>query len=301
MGRLADKLTSGDRVITAEITPPKGAGIKKMLRNAQIIGPHVDAINITDCQRALVKMSSLAASRVLLDAGFEPVYQLTCRDRNSIGLQADLMGAAALSIPNLLCLTGDPVKVGDSPGSKSVFEVEAVRLLEIVASLQGGHDASGIKMNAPTRFCVGAVVNPTLKSLGQLSRMQRKIAAGACFFQTQANYDNADFRGFLVDARKLGTKVLAGILILHSAEVARYIHENIPGISLPDAVLERFARSSDVEATAIDVAVETMLAVEDVCDGFHLMTVRMEEFIPKVLSAYHARKSETNSAISPAS
>ncbi len=290
MGKLADKFAKNERVITAEISPPKGAGIKKLIKNAELLKPHVDAVNITDCQRALVKMSSLAACRVLLDVGVEPVFQLTCRDRNGIALQSDLMGAGALQIPNVLCLTGDPVKVGDSPNSKSVFEVEAVGLLSILRKLQGGTDNSGQKMNAATKFFVGAVVNPTTKS-NQLDRMTKKIESGAKFFQTQANYDLDDFALFLEQAKVMNTKILAGILVLHSYEIASYIHKEIPGITLPDSLLERFKNSSNAEDTGIDFAVETMLRLENLCQGFHLMTVRNEELIPKVLERYYARKS----------
>ncbi len=290
MTRLSEKFQKGEFVFTAEISPPKGAGIKKLLKNAEILKPHVDAINITDCQRSLVKMSSMAACRVLMDIGVEPVFQLTCRDRNAIALQSDLMGAGALKIPNILCLTGDPVKVGDAPGSKSVFEVEATGLLNILKKLQAGTDNSGHKMNAPTKFFVGAVVNPTLKS-NQLDRMTKKIEGGAQFFQTQANYDPEDFASFLNEAKTLNTKILAGILVLHSYEIASYIHQEIPGISLPDSLLERFKNSSNHEETGIEFAVETMLRLKDLCQGFHLMTVRNEELIPKVLERYHARKS----------
>jgi len=290
MNRLREKLSTTDRIFTAEITPPKGAGVKKFLLHAEMLKPYVDAINITDCQRSLVKMSSMAAARVLVDHGVEPVYQLTCRDRNTIGIQSDLMGASALGIPNLLCLTGDPVKVGDSPESKPVFEVESVKLLEIVAKLQGGRDNQGHKMNAPTKFCVGAVVNPTLAAnAGQMARMERKMAAGAKFFQTQANYDLDDFYAFLRAARPSGAKILAGILVLHTLEIAEFIHENIPGIRLPDSVLARFRGSSNHEATGIDFAVETMKHLEPVCDGFHLMTIREESLIPKLMEKYHGR------------
>lgn len=289
MSRLSEKLQTGARVFTAEITPPKGPGIKKLVQHAQLLKPYVDAVNITDCQRALVKMSSLAACRVLIDNGLEPVYQLTCRDRNTIGLQADLLGAGALQIPNLLCLTGDPVKVGDSQHSKSVFEVEAIGLLELVSKLQEGRDGCGNKMNASTKFFIGAVVNPTVQG-GQLARMEKKIKAGARFFQTQANYDIDDFKAFLSETKKYDAKILAGVLVLHSGEIAHYIHNNIPGIRLPSSVLERFKIDPENEDIGIDFAVETMRAVENVCDGFHLMTVRREELIPKVMERYGSGK-----------
>lgn len=289
MGRLAEKIKSGQKIITAEITPPKGAGIKKLLRHAELIRPYVDAINITDCQRALVKMSSMAACRVLLDHGVEPVYQLTCRDRNTIALQSDLMGASALGIPNLLCLTGDPVKVGDSPNSRSVFEVESIRLLQMAGLLQTGRDCSGEKMNAPTKFFVGAVVNPTLSGgASQLERMSKKQEAGASFFQTQANYDLDDFRAFLIQARERGAKVLAGILVLHTREIARFIRQNIPGIHMPDGVLARFETATNERQFGIDFAIESMLALRDFCQGFHLMTIREEELIPDLMEKYNA-------------
>jgi methylenetetrahydrofolate reductase (NADPH) len=287
MSKLQEKLLSGRKVITAEITPPKGAGVKKFLKRASLLQPIVDALNVTDCQRALVRMSSLVASKVLIDSGVEPVFQLTCRDRNSIALQSDLMGAGALGIPNLLCLTGDPVKAGDCPQSKSVFEFEALGLLGLVQKLQQGRDQEGHKMNAPTKFFVGAVVNPSLRQAqGQLSRMEKKISQGARFFQTQANYDLEDFHGFLKETRTLDAKVIAGVLLLQSYDMAAYIHANIPGINIPDAVLERFRESPDAAQTGIDFAVETMRHLEDVCDGYHLMSIHAEDLLPKVWEQY---------------
>lgn len=288
MGILKDKLISGIPVITAEITPPKGAGIKKLIKNALLLKPKVDALNITDCQRALVKMSSLAACRVLLDHGIEPVFQLTCRDRNRIALQADIMGAGALGIPNMLCLTGDPVKVGDCPEAKSVFELESVKLLQLANKLQRGTDDSGHKLNASPKLLLGSAINPTLKNnTNQILRMRKKIEAGASFFQTQANYDIEDFYQFAKEAKQLDTKVLAGILILHSYEAAQYIHDNIPGIQIPEAVLERFKNSNNPESTGVELAVDTMTRLKNVVDGFHVMSVRQEELIEQVLEKYH--------------
>jgi methylenetetrahydrofolate reductase (NADPH) len=155
MSLLRDRLTEKKLVITAEVSPPKGAGIKKLREHIQLISPHVTAINITDCQRAIVRMASWAACKIIKDLGAEPVLQVTCRDRNSIAIQADLMGASALGIQNVLCLTGDPVKVGDSPDSRSVFEYESIKLLQTASNLQIGRDAQNLKMNAPTRFFLG--------------------------------------------------------------------------------------------------------------------------------------------------
>lgn len=292
MGLLKERLLSKQFVVTAEISPPKGAGIKKLIENIQTISPHVTAINITDCQRSIVRMASWAACRIILDAGAEPVLQMTCRDRNSIALQADLMGAAALGIPNVLCLTGDPVKVGDSPTSRSVFEMESVNLLHLASRLQSGRDGQNLKMNAPTRFFLGAVVNPTLKgSSGQLDRMKKKIAAGASFFQTQANFDTADFTAFLEQSQDTNVPILAGILVLHSAEIAEFIHKNIPGIQLPPSVLQRMSEASDPEKEGVKIALETMLSLKKRCAGFHVMTIRREHLIPEVVKGFYDRTS----------
>lgn len=290
MGILRDRLAKKERVITAEISPPKGAGIKKLCEQIQLVSPHVTAINITDCQRAIVRMSSWAACKIIMDLGAEPVFQVTCRDRNSIALQADLMGASALGIPNVLCLTGDPVKAGDSPDSRSVFEYESIKLLQTASRLQQGRDAQNLKMNAPTRFFLGSVVNPTLKgSQGQLDRMKKKLAAGALFFQTQANYDVQDFASFLRQTRDLNTPILAGILVLHSAEIARLIHDKIPGIQLPEDIIQRMESSSNPEQEGIQMAIDTMLELKDLCAGFHVMTIRRETLIPSVVKGFYER------------
>jgi len=289
MGKLQEKLQKQEFVLTAEISPPKGAGIKKLKEHVQLLSPHVTAINITDSQRSIVRMASWAACKVILELGAEPVYQLTCRDRNAIGLQSDLMGASALGIPNLLCLTGDPVKVGDHPTSKSVFEMESTGLLKMVSTLQTGRDAQSNKMNAPTRFFVGAVVNPTHKgSSTQLERMKKKREAGARFFQTQANYDLEDLSSFLNSTKEIQAPVLVGILILHSAKIAHYIHENIPGIQLPSQVLKRMESAVHPEKEGIAIAVETMKMLEGQCAGFHLMTIRQEHLIPELVRHFYA-------------
>jgi methylenetetrahydrofolate reductase (NADPH) len=290
MSLLRDRLTQKKLVITAEVSPPKGAGIKKLREHIQLISPHVTAINITDCQRSVVRMASWAACKIIMDLGAEPVLQVTCRDRNSIALQADLMGASALGIQNVLCLTGDPVKVGDSPDSRSVFEYESIKLLQTASNLQRGRDAQNLKMNAPTRFVLGSVVNPTARGgLGQLERMKKKIAAGAIFFQTQANYDIEDFCSFLRLTQDVDTSILAGILVLHSPDIAHFINENIPGIQLPKSVIKRLENSSDPEKEGIEIAIESMLQLKDHCAGFHVMTIRREPLIPLVVKGFYER------------
>lgn len=284
MGLLRDKLRNNEPVLTAEISPPKGPGIRKLKENIEQLKPWVTAINITDCQRSIVRMASWAACKVILEQGAEPVLQVTGRDRNSIAIQADLMGSFGLGIRNVLFLTGDPVKAGDSPHSKPVFELESLKLLELASQLGQGKDGSSLKMNSAARFFKGAVVNPSLAgSTSQLERMKKKVQAGASFFQTQANYDTQDFRNFLTESRPLKVPVLAGILILHSADIATYIHKNIPGIRLPQEIITRLETASDPVREGIQMAVESMRQLKDYCAGFHLMTIRQEHLIPQVI------------------
>ena len=288
MAKLKQKLEQKEFVLTAEISPPKGAGTKRLKEHIQSISPHVTAINITDSQRSVVRMASWAACKIIMDCGSEPIYQVTCRDRNAIALQSDLMGASALGIPNLLCLTGDPVKVGDHPSSKSVFEMESVGLLKMVESLQSGKDSQDNKLNAPTRFFVGAVVNPTLQGGGsQFERMKKKCESGAQFFQTQANYDLEDLGRFLQSAKELRRPILVGVLVLHSAEIAHFIHKNIPGIQLPSPVLQRMEQSNNPEQEGIRIALETMQTLKFHCAGFHLMTIRKEYLIPQLVKGFY--------------
>lgn len=284
MGLLRQKLENQEPVLTAEISPPKGPGTRKLKENIDQLKPWVTAINITDCQRSIVRMASWAACKIILDSGAEPVLQITGRDRNSIAIQADLMGSFALGIRNVLFLTGDPVKAGDSPNSKSVFELESLKLLELASLLEQGKDGSQLKMNSAARFFKGAVVNPSLaNSTSQLERMKKKVHAGASFFQTQANYDTADFVNFLKESAPLNIPVLAGILILHSADIARYIHQNIPGIRLPQEIISRLDGASDPVKEGVQIAVESMKKLKDHCAGFHLMTIRQEHLIPQVI------------------
>lgn len=283
---LRSALDSGTFVVTSELGPPKGMDVADMLATAELMRDRVHALNVTDNQAAVMRLCTLAACIHLIERGFEPVLQLTCRDRNRLELQSDLLGAASFGISNVLALTGDHVVTGDHPGAKPVFDLESVQLLEAIGHLNAGADLAGNKLHGTPEFYAGAVVTPEANPLGpQLLKFEKKIAAGARFFQTQAVYDAQHFSEFMDFARSLGTKVLAGVVILRSARMARFMNKNIPGIRVPDAIIAELDASSDPERTGVEIAARFIQEVREMCDGVHIMAVGAERLLPAVLDA----------------
>ena len=284
--RLRQAVANQEFLITAEVTPPKGANPTRMLTVAEQLKNRVHAINITDGSRAVLRMSSLAASMVLLNHGIEPVCQFACRDRNAIGLQADLMGASALGIQNILALTGDPVKAGDHKTSKAVFELESVRLLKLIKNLNLGQDFNlkPLPDDALNLFA-GAAVDPQLKSWSSLQkRFERKVEAGAQFFQSQMITDFDKLDKFMSQIASVSNKpILAGIFLLKSAKNANFINKYVPGVDIPDSIISRLAEASDPLQEGVAIAAEQVKIAQDLCQGVHLMAVKKEELIPEVL------------------
>jgi methylenetetrahydrofolate reductase (NADPH) len=244
-------------------------------------------VNVTDGSRAVMRMSSLALCRLLLDAGIEPVLQMTCRDRNRIALQADLLGAHALGIRNLLCLTGDPVRAGDQPAARPVNELEAVRLLQLVARCNAGLDpVQGELPDGPTLLFAGAAADPQSPSRsGLVARVRRKQAAGARFLQTQMVMDEAALRRFVEEVTApLDLPVLAGVFLLKSARNARFINRVVPGACIPEALITRLEGAADPSAEGVAIAAEQVAAYRDIAQGVHLMAIKAEERIPTILS-----------------
>jgi methylenetetrahydrofolate reductase (NADPH) len=273
-------------LITAEVTPPKGGNPARMLKMANKLKGRVHAVNVTDGSRAVLRMSSLAASVILLNHGIEPICQIACRDRNCIGLQADLMGAYALGIRNILALTGDPVKAGDHQKAKSVFELESVRLLKVINQLNCGLDFNNKPLpDEPLDLFAGAAVDPQLKSWSGLqSRFERKIAAGAQFFQSQMITDFEKLDKFMNQVASISDKpILAGIFLLKSAKNAEFINRYVPGVNIPQQIIERLAKSSDPLQEGIKIAAEQVKLAQQICHGVHLMAVKKEDLIPKIL------------------
>lgn len=286
MSRLRSAIETGEFAVTSEVGPPKGTDVSHMLETAESLRGRVHALNVTDNQAAVMRLSTLAACIHLKMHGFEPVLQVTCRDRNRLGLQSDLLGAASFGIQNVLALTGDHVVVGDHPEAKAVFDLESVQLLETIARLNAGTDRAGNELKGMPDFFAGAVVTPDANpQRPQLAKFEKKVRAGARYFQTQAAYDAGRFREFMGYAHELGAKVLVGIVVLRSASMARFMNANIPGISVPTRVIDSLAASSDPIETGIEIAAAFVNEVRDVCDGVHIMAVGAEHLVPRVLDA----------------
>ena len=284
--RLQQALEAGDFALTAEVMPPRGGEIKRTLEHAALLKDWVHAVNVTDGSRAVMRMSSLAVCRLLLDAGVEPVWQQACRDRNRIGLQADLLGAHALGIRNILCLTGDPVRAGDQPQARPVNELESVRLLQQVAAFNRGEDpVDGPLPDGPTDLFAGAAADPQSPSWSGLSsRIRRKQKAGARFVQTQMVMDEDCLKRFVDEITSpLGLPVLAGVFLLKSAKNAAFINRVVPGACIPQSIIDRLAAASNPADEGITIAAEQVSRYAKTCQGVHLMAVKAEERIPLIL------------------
>jgi methylenetetrahydrofolate reductase (NADPH) len=277
---------AGEFIITAEVTPPKGGNPAHMVKMAQTLKGRVHAVNITDGSRAVLRMCSVAASAILLQNGIEPVCQMACRDRNRIALQADLMGANALGIHNILALTGDPVKAGDHPDAKSVFDLESVRLLQLIRQLNNGIDVNDKPLtDGVTHLFPGAAVDPQLKSWSGLQRrFERKVEAGAQFFQSQLISDFERLEKFMDQiASGSGKPILAGVFLLKSAKNAQFINKYVPGVDIPDSTIERLAAADDPLLEGVKIAAEQVQLARQLCQGVHLMAVKREDLIAKIL------------------
>lgn len=266
--------------------PPRGADPSHMLAMAAHLQGRVHALNVTDGSRAVMRMSSVAACRLLLEAGAEPVLQLACRDRNRIALQADLLGAHALGIRNLLCLTGDPVRTGDQPEVRPVNELESVKLLQQVEALNQGEDpVKGSLPDGATALFAGCAADPHSRSWSGLQRrLQRKAAAGARFVQTQMVMDPQVLERFQQElAGPLQLPVLAGVFLLKSAKNARFINRVVPGACIPDHLIERLEDASDPAMEGVAIAAEQVRQYLGIVQGVHLMAIKAEERIPFIL------------------
>jgi len=287
---MAKAFAEKDFVVTAEVGPPKGTDIAAMIHHIDLLKDKVDAINVTDNQSSVMRVSSLAVCRLILDRGGEPILQLTCRDRNRLALQSELLSAWVLGVKSVLCLTGDYVSVGDHPQAKPVFDLDSVQLLQTVGLLNQGKDLAGKDLQGKTEFFAGAVVTPEADPIEpQLIKFRKKIAAGAKFFQTQAIYDLDNFKRFMQEARKHDVKVMAGIVLLVSAGMARYMNKNVPGIFVPDALIDELAQAEKGKGIEVGIRIAgrmiRQLREQKLCDGVHIMAIGKEDRVPDILSA----------------
>ena len=282
-----EKIQSGKFLVTSEIGPPKGIETAHILEDAELIRGRVDAINVTDLQSSVMRLGSLAVCSLLKQKGFEPVLQVTCRDRNRLALQSDILSAAALGIENILILTGDHTTMGDHPDAKPVFDLDSVQLLQVARMLESGTDMKGNKLQgAPPKFCLGAVVNPGADPIEpQILKMEKKIAAGAEFFQTQAIYDVKTFENFLSKTKHLKATILAGIVLLKSAGMARFMNKNVAGVFVPDDLIKEMEETKDKAAKSVEIAARLIKELKPMCQGIHIMPIGWDKVVPKVLEA----------------
>ena len=277
---------AGEFLITAEVAPPKGGNPQHMVEMAATLKGRVHAVNITDGSRAVLRMSSFAASIILQREGIEPICQMACRDRNRIGLQSDLMGAHALGISNILALTGDPVKAGDHPEAKSVFDLESIRLLQLINKLNNGFDSNDKALpDGATDLFVGAAVDPQCRSWSGLQkRFEKKLAAGAEFFQSQMVTDFELFEKFMTQiAAGCNKPILAGIFLLKSAKNARFINKCVPGVTIPEHIIDRLEKAKNPLEEGMKIAAEQVQIAQELCQGVHMMAVKREDLIVPIL------------------
>jgi len=284
---LKEKIQAGKFLMTSEIGPPKGIQTQALLEDAELIRGRVDGINVTDLQSSVMRLGSLAVCALLKQKGFEPIFQITCRDRNRLALQSDLLSAAALGIENVLILTGDHTTLGDHPEAKPVFDLDSVQLLQVAKKLQEGFDMKGNKLEGiPPKFCLGAVVNPGADPLEpQIIKMEKKIEAGAEFFQTQAVYDIKTFENFLSKIKHLKTTILGGIVLLKSAGMARFMNKNVSGVFVPDSLIKEMEETKDKQAKSVEIASRLIKELRPMCQGVHIMPIGWNKIVPKVLEA----------------
>ena len=288
--RFRQALSAGKFVVTCEVAPPKGTNLKKMQHDVELLKDMVDAINVTDHQSSVMRFPSVGGCMMIKEAGGEPILQMTCRDRNRMALQAELLLAYSRGIANVLCLTGDAVPVGDHKESKGVFDLDSVQLLRAVRLMESGKDLGGSALDGAVEFCAGAIVTPEARPIEpQLVKFEKKIQAGAEFFQTQAIYDLDNFGKFMQFARKFNVKVLAGIVLLSSARMAKYMTDNVPGIFVPQNLIDELtgAPKGGALTKGIEIAGRTIAALKknSMCDGVHIMAIGREEVTPQIIAA----------------
>ena len=286
--RITELFDNGQFVVTAEVGPPKGCHMEHVVEEAKEYLSGITAVNITDNQSSVMRMGSFPACVMLKNAGLTPILQLTCRDRNRIALQSELLGAAALGIENILCLTGDHTKMGDHPGAKPVFDLDSVSLLHTVCQLEKGVDLAGNPLvgEAP-KFAKGAVVSPCSDSIdAQLAKMERKVMAGAEYFQTQAVFDSEKFIAFAEKAKQFGKPVQLGVIIPKSAGMAKFMNNNVAGVHVPQWMIDELAADKEkakAGITGVELAAKVIKECRPYCQGLHIMALGWEDKVPALL------------------
>ena len=286
--RITELFDNGQFVVTAEVGPPKGIHVDHLVEEAKTYLSGITAVNVTDNQSSVMRMGSLPACVALKNAGLTPILQLTCRDRNRIALQSELLGAAMLGIENILCLTGDHTKMGDHPGAKPVFDLDSVSLLHTACQLEKGLDLGGQELvGEPPKFAKGAVVSPCSDSVdAQLAKMERKVMAGAEYFQTQAVFDSEKFIRFMEQAKQFGKPVQLGVIIPKSAGMAKFMNNNVAGVHVPQWMIDELAADKEkakAGITGVEIAARIIKECKPYCQGVHIMALGWESKVPEIL------------------
>lgn len=279
-------------VVTAEVGPVKGSSVSKAIEHIELLKGKVDGLNVTDNQSSVMRYPSLGVCLLIKEHGGEPVFQMTCRDRNRLALQADLLFAYSRGVNNVLCLTGDSIDVGDHKEAKQVFDLDSVQLIHLVHTLNSGKDMAGNELDGAVDFCIGATGTPSADPLEpQLVKVEKKVKAGVNFIQTQAVYEIDELKRFTEVVRNLdgNVKVLAGIVPVIGAKMAAYMNENVPGVFIPQRIIDELAQAPKGTGIAkgIDIAARMIRQIKEerVCDGVHIMFIGREERVPEILEA----------------
>ncbi|PIP48729.1 MAG: 5,10-methylenetetrahydrofolate reductase [Chloroflexi bacterium CG23_combo_of_CG06-09_8_20_14_all_45_10] len=289
-----ETLKTKDFIVTAEAGPGKGSNTEKLVEHIELLKDKVDGLNVTDNQSAVMRYPSLGTCLLIKEHGGEPILQITCRDRNRLAIQADLLFAYSRGINNVLCLTGDAIDTGDHKEAKPVFDLDSVQLIHLVHTLNSGKDMAGNELEGGVDFCIGASATPSADPIEpQLMKFQKKLDAGVGFIQTQAVYDMDELKRFMENFHKMdnidGVKILAGIVPIWGAKMARYMNENVPGIYVPQYLIDEIdqAPKETKAAKGIEMAGRLIRQIkeEKICDGVHIMAIGREERVPAILEA----------------
>jgi methylenetetrahydrofolate reductase (NADPH) len=284
---LREALGSGKFAITTEVGPLKGTDTSEIVELAEILKGKIDGVNVTDQQSAVMRLGSLATCSLLVNRGLDPVFQMTCRDRNRIALQSDLLSAAVLGIHNVLVISGDFPSLGDHIDAKDVYDLDSEQLIWTITQMNDGYDLSGTELQGKTDLFIGAVVKPVSDTEDsfelQLAMMEKKISVGARFFQTQAVYDVDAFEEFMKRASQFKVPVLVGVIPLKSAGMARYMNKNVSGVFVPEHMISDMAKAEDKTATGLEIAARLVKDLKDLCQGVHIMAIGWEKKVPEIL------------------
>jgi len=285
-----EKLNSDEFIVTIEVGPPKSVDVSEVVHHVKLLKDKVDAINITDHQSSVMRFPSIGGCMLVKELGGEPILQMTCRDRNRLALQAELLLAYSRDVKNVLCLTGDSVDVGDHKEAKPVFDLDSVQLIKMIRTLESGTDMGGNELGIAPKFCIGATVHPEADFIEpQLIKFDKKVNAGAQFMQTQGIFELASLRRFMQYASQFDIKILAGLIVLSSAGMARYMNNNVPGIIISQAIIDEMASAEKGKGLqkGIEIAARMIKAIkeEKLCHGVHIMAVGNESIVPDILEA----------------